>query len=281
MKITEHIHAIRIPFKITIAPLVVVDRFVYVYLVCGEKVGIIDTGVAGSEKKIFEYLAAIGRKPEEISDMILTHSHPDHIGSAKSIKEASGCSVSIHIAEKPWIENVELQFKERPVPGFNSLVEGSVKVDRVFKDGDIVSIGNNLELEVFHTPGHSKGSTSFFLKNDKALFCGDTILSPGQMPIFEDFQKCVESVNKLIGIEGVEALLSSWDTPREGEKIPKIMSESLNYLKDIHEAIRAVASRELPLDEMGFCKQVISELKLPGAMVNPLVARSFRQSPRN
>lgn len=276
MRITEHVHALKIPFQITVAPGLGVDRFVYIYLICGEKIGLIDTGVSGSKKIIFDYLKSIDREPEEISDIILTHSHPDHIGSAKSIKEASGCSLSIHSAEKSWIENVELQFRERPVPGFHSFVEGSAEVDHVFEDGDVIKLTNDLELETFHTPGHSKGSASFFLKNDGALFCGDAILLPGQMPIFEDFRSCINSVNKLMKISGVKVLFSSWDVPQEGERISALMGESLSYLREIHEAVKVVAASKLSSDVMELCKQVISKLKLPISMVNPLVARSFR-----
>lgn len=276
MQITEHIHALNIPFQIAIAPGIVVDRFVYVYLICGEKIGLIDTGVSGSKKIIFDYLESIGRKPEEISNIVLTHSHPDHIGSAKSIKESTGCMVSIHGAEKSWVENIEMQFKERPVPGFYSLVEGSVGVDRAMRDGGGIELDEDLALEIVHTPGHSKGSTSFFLKHDNALFCGDAILLPGQMPIFEDLPGCVDSVNKLMKIRGVEVLLSSWDVPRGGNKVSAFMDESLKYLREIQEAVKAVAANRLSLDAMEFCKQVVGELKLPDIMVNPLVAKSFQ-----
>jgi glyoxylase-like metal-dependent hydrolase (beta-lactamase superfamily II) len=89
--------------------------------------------------------------------MILTHAHPDHIGSAKAIKEVTQCTVAARENAKPWIEEVNLQYQERQVPGFHSLVGGSVQTDRLLQNGETIDLGN-VSLEVFHTPGHSKGS---------------------------------------------------------------------------------------------------------------------------
>jgi glyoxylase-like metal-dependent hydrolase (beta-lactamase superfamily II) len=276
MRITEHIHALKIPFKITIAPGTVVDRFVYVYLICAEETALIDTGVSGADKIIFNYLEKIGRKPEEISNIFLTHSHPDHIGSAGSIKKATGCSVAVHSAERAWVEDVELQYSQRPVPGFQSLVGGSVPVDHALEGGEVINLGGGMALEVFHTPGHSKGSVSFFLKADNALFCGDALLLPRQMPIFEDFRGSLDSVNKLKKIYGAKALFSSWDDPREGRYIPELMDASSGYLGEIQRAVKAAALEKASLDPMEFCGEVVSRLGLSNAMANPLVARSFR-----
>ncbi|MDD3088697.1 MAG: MBL fold metallo-hydrolase, partial [Candidatus Omnitrophica bacterium] len=260
MQITEHIHALRIPFQIIVAPGMVIDRYVYVYLILGKRIALVDTGVFGAGKIIFKYLEGLGRTSREISDVILTHSHPDHIGSAKSIKELTGSLVHIHSAEKAWIESIELQFEERPVPGAGLLVEGSVKVDHVFEDGDIIRLGKDLEIEVFHTPGHSKGSVSFFMRKEKALFCGDAVLIPGQMPIFEDLVGCVDSLNRLKRLDGVELLLSSWDVPRKGDQAAGSIDESLRYLADINAAARAAALEDRSPDLIKFCKRVTDRL---------------------
>ena len=106
MQITKQIHAIKVPFSVTNDQGMTIERFVYSYVVKGEKICLIDCGISGSEKIIYEYMENIGINPDEISILILTHSHPDHIGSAPSIKARTGCKVAAHIAEKPWIENI-------------------------------------------------------------------------------------------------------------------------------------------------------------------------------
>jgi hydroxyacylglutathione hydrolase len=61
MQLTNHFQALKLPFQITIGPDKKLDRFVYVYLIFGKKICLIDSGVAGCEKLIFDYLKKAGR----------------------------------------------------------------------------------------------------------------------------------------------------------------------------------------------------------------------------
>jgi len=54
--------------------------------------------------------------------LVLTHSHPDRIGGSQAVRRGSGCQVAAHIDAKPWIEDVECQFEERPVLNSHSLI---------------------------------------------------------------------------------------------------------------------------------------------------------------
>jgi hydroxyacylglutathione hydrolase len=276
MQISKHVHAIRIPFSITTPSGVYMERFVHVYLIYGTNgVCLIDTGVASSEEMIFDYLRKTDRKVQDISLIIQTHAHPDHIGATRTIKEETGCSVAVHPAEKAWIENVQIQAKERPVPGFNSLVVGSVAVDRTLEDGEIFDLGCGLKLQIFHTPGHSKGSISILLLGYMELFSGDAVPVPGEMPIYEDVLASVESIKKLKGIEGVRHLLSSWDEPREGADVPRRLDEGLDYLQRIHDAVLEAAGNDPSPDPMELCGRVLEKIGIPPEAANPLVARSF------
>src|SRR5512137_387093 len=140
MKITDRIHALKIPFQITDPSGISIPRFVYVYMIYGQEITLIDSGIASSEGVILDYLRATSRKPEEISRLILTHAHPDHMGAAQAVKEISGCSVAAHSADRDWIENPDRQLADRPVPGFWSLVKGPVQVDEVLQEGDILDL---------------------------------------------------------------------------------------------------------------------------------------------
>jgi glyoxylase-like metal-dependent hydrolase (beta-lactamase superfamily II) len=276
MQISKHVHAIRIPFSITTPSGVYMERFVYVYLIYGTNgVCLIDAGVASAEEKIFDYLRKTDRKVQDISLIIQTHAHPDHIGATRTIKAETGCSVAVHPAEKAWIENVQLQARERPVPGFDSLVAGSVAVDRTLEDGEIFDLGCGLKLQIFHTPGHSRGSISILLLGYMALFSGDAVPIPGEMPIYEDVLASVASIKKLKRIEGVRHLLSSWDEPREGDEVYRRMDEGLDYLQRIHEAVLKEAGNDPSPEPLELSKRVLGKLGIPPVAANPLVARSF------
>jgi len=276
MQITPAIHALRHPFKVPVAPGFAIDRFVYSYLLTGETISLIDTGVAGCEIAIFDYIRSIGRDPNEISLIILTHSHPDHIGSAKTIQEVTGCSVMAHPAERSWIEDVNLQNRERPVPGFLTLVGGSVQLDHEIADGDVIDSDGTeeYELQVFHTPGHSAGSISLLGQGEGALFCGDAVPVYGDLPVYDDARQSVRSVIKLKAIRGIRHLLSSWDEPRGDEAVYRQMDRALEYFQEIHKTVLAEAG-EGSCDLMELTRKTALALRLPPEAVNPLLARTI------
>lgn len=126
------------------------------------------------------------REPKEVSTLILTHSHPDHIGAAKSIQSQTGCTIYAHKHEQDWIEDTEQQFNDRPVPGFQTLVEGPVEVDNLVAGGEILELEKNIICKIIHTPGHSKGAISLLFEEEKSLFTADALVFPGDLPIYED-----------------------------------------------------------------------------------------------
>jgi len=276
MQITPAIHALRHSFKIPVAPGIAIDRFVYSYILAGETITLVDTGVAGCEEVIFKYIRSIGRDPREISLIILTHSHPDHIGAAKAIQEATGCSVMAHPAERAWIEDVDRQNRERPVPGFSTLVGGSVQLDHELADGDVIDTDGTeeYEVQVFHTPGHSGGSISLLVLDEGALFCGDAVPVEGDLPVYDDARQSVRSVTKLRAIRGIRHLLSAWDEPRENDAVYRQMDRALAYLQRIHEVVIAV-SADGTQDPMEIAKRTAALIGLPPQVMSPLLARTF------
>lgn len=275
MQISEHVHLLRIPFQVPISPELKLERFVNLFLVYGEKgIVLVDSGVAGAEARIVDYLAATGRRLEEIRWLILTHSHPDHLGGAAAICGMTGCKVAAHPAERSWIEDTARQAAERPVPGFSQLVAGSVGVDRLLGDGERVVL-DELALEVLYTPGHSPGSISLCLPSDRVVICGDAVPLPGDLPIFTDWQASLASLARLREIAGVEWLLSAWDRPRRGEEVQAALAEGQGWLERIRGCVGEEAGGTNTSDPLALCRAVVARLGLPPAAVNPLVAKSF------
>jgi hydroxyacylglutathione hydrolase len=276
MQITPSIHALRLPFRVPIAPGIALDRFVYSYLVYNETITLIDTGVAGCEAQIFESIRSNGRNPLEIALIILTHSHPDHIGAVRAIQKATGCRIAAHPAERAWIEDVELQNRERPVPGFATLVGGSVHLDDELTDGDTIELDENRvgKMQVFHTPGHSPGSISLFMHSEGALFSGDAIPVTGCLPVYDDALASMQSIKRLRRLSGIRILLSAWEEPRKNEAAYQRMDRAVEYLQTIHEAVLAAAGSDVP-DPMELTRKTAAALGLPPQAVNPLLARTF------
>ena len=100
-----------------------------------------------------------------IKEILLTHSHFDHITSAKKLADKYNLPVKMSYNEKDVFENPE-----------NSMDVNIEVPDRFeyFYDGDIINAGD-IELKVIETPGHTRGSVCFLWEKEKILFSGDTL----------------------------------------------------------------------------------------------------------
>ena len=105
-----------------------------------------------------------------IKFIVLTHTHIDHIGALKEVKEATGAEVAIHADEAQALQENSvsamfgLSYPTPPPP------------DRLLKDGDSIDIGD-LHFKVLHTPGHSLGGIC--LLGEEIVFSGDTLFNFG------------------------------------------------------------------------------------------------------
>jgi glyoxylase-like metal-dependent hydrolase (beta-lactamase superfamily II) len=100
--------------------------------------------------------------------IINTHGPIDHIGGNRGVKDATGAQILIHEKDAKMLVNAASNF---------SFLMGtkvtSPPADRFIDEGDIIKIGNTVELEVIHTPGHSPGGIC--LKTGDIIFVGDTL----------------------------------------------------------------------------------------------------------
>jgi hydroxyacylglutathione hydrolase len=273
--IYDFIHPIKINFGIPISPNENVERFVFVYVIDGEKICLIDTGVAGAEKDISIVLQKLDKNLSNVEIIILTHSHPDHIGAASLIQHQSKAHVWAHPNERKWIEDVERQQQERPVPGFAKMVAGHVSLDRLLTDGDVLSFAEDLTFRVLHTPGHSAGSICLLSEENGILFSGDLVPQPNSMPIYEDVVALANSLVRIAGIKNLTALYSSWGDPLYDQDAVDAVHFGMRYLMTIHTAVLQIFSEPGNSDPSDLCRQCVSMLGLPPFAANPLVLRSF------
>ncbi len=275
MQVTEHVHALRVNFVIRVSPTLSVKRFVYVYMIVGQQVHLIDAGVASHVGDVDAYLTGIGRSLEAVATVALTHSHADHMGGLKTIHSHSQCRVIVHAQEASWVEDPRLQANERPTPEFDRLVGGGVTVDQRVTHGDRIELEPGLRLYVIHTPGHSPGSVSYLLEGDQVLFSGDAVAFAWGVPVYDDVKVSLATVRRLQSLESVACLLSSWDQPRHGLEVSGVFNRCPDYLQTIHRAIREEVSDPATINPTTLCHAVLSRLKLPAAAASPLVARSI------
>jgi glyoxylase-like metal-dependent hydrolase (beta-lactamase superfamily II) len=276
MKITDKIHLLKIDFNVAIAPGKSLPRFVYSLIIFGDTITVIDSGVKDSCRAIYDYIEKNNRGIGEIKTLIISHAHPDHIGSAKKIKEDTGCKVIGHALEKNWIEDVDLQYKNRPVPGFYNLLNEGVVLDEIVHGGENIALDKDVNISIINTPGHSPGSFCILFREDAVLFTADVIPLENDIPTYDNYSELKKSLKLVKSLQGYDTMLSSWLEPVSGrEQILQLISRGEKYMDKLDNAVRKYYSQreENPMDN---CRKVIESLGLPPVFVNPLVERAFR-----
>jgi len=270
MQINPQLKRIKVSFNVTEE----IERFVYVYLIMAMNIHIIDTGVAGTEKIIEDYLKNIGRNISDTKSILLTHSHPDHIGSAFAIKELSDCAVYAPEAETSWIENIDKQFSERPIPNFYTLLNKSVSVAKGLKGNDILMLEDGVTIKVVNTRGHSAGSLSFLWIERGELFTGDSIPVPGDIPIYVSPKDSIETLKKLLAIDGVKRYLPSWDDVYDQKTGAAMIKKSLDFLMLISDTVKNVWEDSDDKDREKIYARACVALHLEQLAQNPLFKTS-------
>jgi hydroxyacylglutathione hydrolase len=276
MKLTNNIHLLQSDFEISISPEKKLPRFVNVIIIFSDKITLIDTGVKGSERDIFDYIKLQNRDYSEIDSIILSHSHPDHIGSAAQIKSLTNCKVYAHKLEKKWIENIELQNQERPVPGFYNLVEKSVTIDQFLDHEQEISLQDSLTLKIIKSPGHSKGSLNILFKEDRILFTADSIPLKNDIPNYDNYLNLLESLDTISQSHDYDIILTSWTPPiSDASEIRRLIKEGKDYIQKINSIVKDcyITNHRNSLEN---CKMAIDKLGLPPFLANPITDKAFQ-----
>jgi glyoxylase-like metal-dependent hydrolase (beta-lactamase superfamily II) len=115
-------------------------------------------------------LEIIQKENLEVKYIINTHGHFDHILGNNELKEKTNGNLTIHKNDSEMIQN--------PFKNLSAYILStpfySLPPDIELNDGDEIKIGNK-KLLTIHTPGHTKGSSCFYIEDEKILLTGDTL----------------------------------------------------------------------------------------------------------
>ena len=161
---------------------------------------LIDGGMPSTAPVIEKSIRELGFKPEDIRLLLTTQAHFDHVGSHAHFKKLSGAMAQAMEGDaqllrdggkSDYLFSGNADFHFPPVP-----------VDRVLKDGDIVTLGG-VRLVARKTPGHTPGSATYEMDINeggriyKVVFAASTSVNPGTRfvknpsypGILEDYRK--------------------------------------------------------------------------------------------
>lgn len=167
------------------------------YLVAEDPVTLIDAGPKTKEAlaALKEGLRRAGVRVFDIKRILLTHTHEDHCGLAKTLRdETKGAEVLVHgwetghragrleyDAHRALLTRAGVPDDE--ITGMRRMYEGVRRYADALEDDEHREIVDDEEvkfasgsLRVVHTPGHTPGSCSFVREADRTVFAGDCVL---------------------------------------------------------------------------------------------------------
>ncbi len=112
-----------------------------------------------------QVIDAVREQGLRLVEILNTHGHPDHIYGNAAVKTATRARLAIHRLDEYRLG------PERPP---TQLSIPPCSADDLFDDGQL-SYLDDVELSALHTPGHTEGSTCFYLRREGALFSGDLL----------------------------------------------------------------------------------------------------------
>jgi glyoxylase-like metal-dependent hydrolase (beta-lactamase superfamily II) len=171
------------------------------YLVIGqENSALIDTGAGKGSAVIWDNIDQAGLNPEDLTYIILTHGHVDHIGGAAFFKERSRCLTVAHELDQEAIETGDPILTAASWYGVDL---PPIKVDRVLKaKTEELPLGQKEKLICLHTPGHTPGSISLYIDREgQRILFGQDIHGPFSRAFGSNLSDWKNSMEELLALE--------------------------------------------------------------------------------
>jgi len=164
MEVSKGVEMLHLDFQgIMIHPILLWDQ---------EMAVLIDTGFPGQIKDLSAAMEKAGLSLNNLKAVILTHQDMDHIGTLPELLKECGNDIKVyaHELDKPYIQGelplIKDAHLENPPKG---------KVDETLIDGQELPFCGG--IRVIHTPGHTAGHISLYLKQSRTLIAGDSMYS--------------------------------------------------------------------------------------------------------
>lgn len=150
------------------------------FLLADERLTLIDAGMVGSRIMLERQLRRLGRGVDELSRIICTHGHPDHIGGVHELARGrDDVEVLIHRDDLAGLQlplRAALTGSESGGARRGRLIQYLTRAPAnctTVEDGEVLPVLGG--LRVVHTPGHTPGSICLFAERLRLLFTGDVL----------------------------------------------------------------------------------------------------------
>jgi glyoxylase-like metal-dependent hydrolase (beta-lactamase superfamily II) len=231
------------------------------YLSLGEEGMIIEGGTGPTFQIMVDQVKALGIDPKKIKYLVLTHTHPDHIGAVPHFHRVwPHMKLLASPVGAQTLEKREL-FKEFQLVdlGIAQLMKAKAEidtlpapvgdyafvVDAIVKEGDRIDLGAGIVWNIYDTPGHAPCHISLFEEKEDTLALGDAagfyvpekdVFWPNY---FESIEKYCASIRKLAALPAKRALLSHHGVVKGDvrQHLEKAMKATEKYHQELMERL--------------------------------------------
>ena len=220
-------------------------EYTSVYLVVGDRIALIETGLSTSSDKILEGIRYLGFRYEDIDFIIVTHIHLDHAGGAGVVaRELPSAKIVVHKdGAKHLIDPSRLVLSAAKALGELSQAYGLDKIVPITEsrvepvdEGDIIDLGYR-KLDVFWTPGHAPHHICLYDDRSNGIFTGDAVgiyyphedmLKPTTPPPDFDAEVAIETIDRLKKVKAEVLFFSHFGPNRDVTRVLESGTKEIN-----------------------------------------------------
>lgn len=212
----------------------------WMIVVDGNEVTLVDTGYPGDREAVMTSLERVGRRPADVAAVLLTHAHPDHLGSAEHLRTSVGSTVHVHEREAghargEWIEQVsaltllrmgwrrDVRAWTRDILGLKATKAERLGAVETFAEEPLDVPGRPHPVS---TPGHTRGHAALHFADQGVLHVGDLMMTAhtmsrrsGPQPAMAffdaDHEQALKSMDHILGLSA-EAVVVGHGPPFRG-----------------------------------------------------------------
>ncbi len=193
MKITADVHLVG-------GPSVSDPSDAAIYLVKGrDAAALIDAGTGNGHSRVLKNITEAGVEPRDVTHIFLTHCHYDHTGGARLLREATGARTVAHELDAEFIEMADPEVTA--ASWYRARMEPTM-VDVKMEGAEVMFDIGGFELTMYHTPGHSPGSSVLTMRSGGMLVLfGQDVHGPLNDSLRSSRADYVRSLEFLLSLE--------------------------------------------------------------------------------
>jgi glyoxylase-like metal-dependent hydrolase (beta-lactamase superfamily II) len=238
-------------------------RFAQWLVVGDERLLLVDSGIDGTvEEHVLPALAEIGRSPDEITDVVVSHADVDHYGGNAALRRlAPRARIRAHELDRPlieswaviererygWYRRFGLDYDDATWAWLRAAAGPDTPIDGTVSDGEALDLGG-IEVEIVALPGHSPGHVGVLHRESGTAIVMDAVLERGLYTTSDEiigpppygsvaaYRGTVERLRRL----APSRLGTSHYAPIEGKRaVEDFLDETAGFVDELEACVRS------------------------------------------